>query len=70
MSYIGGESKLPVCWNSDTLTVYSIISRTSRSYDVGDVFMGYHDDTCSAVVLHVWKEFDHGERRSVMNQVY
>jgi hypothetical protein len=23
---------------------------------VGDVFIGYHDDTCSAIVLDVWNK--------------
>ena len=36
---------------------------------IGDVFMGYHDDTCSAIVLHVWQEARRIDRDAVMKQV-
>ena len=31
--------------------------------------MGYHDDTCSAVVLHVWRDFTRADRDEAMKQV-
>ena len=67
-----------MCLNKTTLyTLFNIYSyakpsnfRVKTASSVGDVFMGYHDDTCSAIVLHVWRGFGHYERENVMKQVF
>ena len=37
------------------LPVYIIFFR-KHNRKLGDVFMGYHDDTCAAIILHVCQE--------------
>ena len=44
--------------------------RVKTTSSIGDVFMGYHDDTCSAIVLHVWREARRNDRDTVMKQVH
>jgi len=37
------------------MELYIIIFRKDKR-KVGDAFMGYHDDTCAAIILHVYQE--------------
>ena len=37
---------------------------------IGEAFMGYHEDTCSAIVLQVWKSDEEKEGDERFEQVY
>ena len=37
------------------MELYIIFFRKGKR-KIGDAFMGYHDDTCAAIILHVYQD--------------
>ncbi|KAL4233165.1 hypothetical protein ACF0H5_007850 [Mactra antiquata] len=53
---------------------YNYRNKPTSETKVGDVFIGYHDDTCSAIVLNEWKKFSHitddEEKLALVNTIF
>ncbi|KAK3096790.1 hypothetical protein FSP39_003301 [Pinctada imbricata] len=50
---------------------YQVHTRGKRQkYTVGDVFMGYHADTCASIILHVSSKFIHGKYEQHEEEIF
>ncbi|XP_056014152.1 E3 ubiquitin-protein ligase rnf213-alpha-like isoform X2 [Ostrea edulis] len=48
---------------------YRNTSREKTEYKIGDVFMGFHADTCASIILHVCQKYSDDDLESIENEV-